>query len=138
MEGGQGAPDGELHGLVVASGALFLVGLALIHQLDDLGEAHGADDEGGKGNAAHEVHAVEVEAGDTGEGVHADGGHQDAKHGDDHALGGVLADEPADGGHGDEEDQGHLGVAEVEADLGQAGGGDGEDDDADGAADEGG
>ena len=82
--------------------------------------------------------AAEVVAGHTGEGVHADRGHQNAQHGDDHALGGVLADEPADGGHSDQQHQGHLRIAEIEAQLGKTGSGDGQNNDADGAADEGG
>ena len=138
MLGEHGAPDGQLHRVIGTVGPLLLVGLPLVDELDDLGKAHGADDEGGEGDAAHQVDAAEVIPGHTGEGVHADGGHQDAQHGDDHALGGILADEPADGGHGDQQHQGHLRIAEVEAQLGKAGGGDGQNDDADGAADKGG
>ena len=138
MLGQHGAPDGELDRMIRAAGTLLLVGLPLIDELDDLGKAHGTDDEGREGNAAHEMDAAEVIAGHTGEGVHTDGCHQDAQHGDDHALGGILADEPADGGHGDQQHQGHLGIAEVQSQLGKTGSGDGQNDDADGTADEGG
>ena len=133
-----GAANGQLHGVIRTIRPFLLVGLPLVDELDDLGKAHGADDEGGEGDAAHQVDAAEVIPGHTGKGVHADGGHQNAQHGDDHALGGILADEPADGGHSDQQHQGHLRIAEVEAQLGKAGGGDGQDQNTDGAADEGG
>ena len=132
-----GTADGELDLLLLAVGPLFFVGLTLIDQLDDLGKAHAADDERRKGDAAHQVNVIKVVAGHAGQGIHADGCHQDAQHGDDDALGGVVADEPADGGHGDQQHQGHLGIAEMQAQFRQTGGGHGQDQDTDGAAQEG-
>ena len=135
MLGEHGVPDGQL-GLAVLAGALFLVGLALVDELDDLGKTNAADDEGGEGYAAQQVHVAELIPGSAGQGVHADGGHQNAQHGDDDALDGILADQPADGGHGNQQDQGHLGIAELQTQGRQTGGCESQDQDADGASDE--
>ena len=126
------APEGQL-----VLGHLGLL-IPVHHEADDLGEAHGTDDEGHEGDAAHEVDVAEVEAGAAGEGVHADGGQDEAQQGGDGALDGVVAQQPADGGEGHDHQGGHLGRAELQAHVSQSGTGEGQDDHTDGTADAGG
>ncbi|MPN01496.1 hypothetical protein SDC9_148705 [bioreactor metagenome] len=112
--------------------------VALFHQLEHLAETYSTNDKGSERDASKQIHVSKVIAGAAGKGIHTHGCQQDADHRQYNTLGRTFAYQPADGCHCNQQQGGHFGRAELQAQVGQERTHEGKNEHPDQATDEGG